>query len=238
MHGTVWQLIPVALGVMASPVALMALIGILLSRHARRNGVAYLIGWVLCATVLLTVSILVFTAADAPGAFREADWVPVVHMTVGVVCVGGAVWILRRARRVVARVAAAETPDELAAASPQLPGLVRSVEGFTPGRSFLLGMGIFLSPMNIVLVAAAGIEIALATLPRPELLVLACGFLIAAAAPVAIPVFSVIARGEGAEMTLRRLRRWMLHRSGFLTAGVLSVVGALQIVNAVQGWVA
>lgn len=238
MLGALWQLIPVAVGVMASPVAVMALVGILLSRHARRNGVAYLVGWFASAAVLLLVGILVFTAADAPGAFREASWVPLVHVTIGAVCAVGALWTFRRARAVIARVAAAETPDDLAAATPQLPGLVRSVDGFTPSRSFLLGLGIFLSPMNVALVAAAAIAIVLATLPTLEVMLIAYGFLVAATAPVAIPVVFVLVRGERAEPMLRLLRRWMLRRSGYLTAGVLAAVGVLQIVKAVQGWAA
>lgn len=234
--GAVWQLIPVAIGVMASPVAVMALIGILLSRNSRRNGAAFLAGWVLSATVLLMAGLLVFSAAETPGAFRTAPWVPVVHAVIGLTCVGGALWTFFRARLVVARVAEARTPDELTEATPQLPGLVRSVARFTPGRSLLLGLGIFLTPMNIALVAAAAIGIVLARLPEPQLLLTVCGFLAAAAAPVAIPVFSVLARGEGADPMLRRLRRWMLHRSGYLTAAVLLLVGVLQFVKVLQGW--
>lgn len=238
MVGALWQLIPVALGVMASPVAVMALVGILLSRHARRNGVAYLMGWFASATVLLLIGILAFTAADAPGEFHEASWVPFVHISIAAVCLVGALWTFLRARLVVARVAAARTPDELAAATPQLPGLVRSVAGFTPGRSFLLGLGIFLTPMNIALVAGAAIAIVLATLPTLEVLLTAYGFLIAATAPVAIPVLFVLVRGDRADPMLRLLRQWMLRGSGFLTAGVLAAVGVLQIVRALQGWFA
>ncbi|MBT2485500.1 MULTISPECIES: hypothetical protein [unclassified Microbacterium] len=52
MFGALWQLIPVAIGVIASPVAVMALIGVLLSQNSRRNGAAFLAGWVVSATVL------------------------------------------------------------------------------------------------------------------------------------------------------------------------------------------
>lgn len=237
MIATVWQLFPVALGVMASPVAVMALIGILLSRHARRNGTAYLSGWVLCSSVLTAVSVIVFTAADASGAYRQADWVPVVHAVVGVICIGGAVWTFMRARKVVARVASARTPAEVTTAAPQLPGLIRSVEEFTPPRAFLLGLAIFLSPMNIALVAAAGVEIALADLPPDKAIPTMIGFVVASAALVAIPVITVLARGDGADPLLERLRSWMLRHNGYLSAGIFAAVGVLQLVKALQGWV-
>lgn len=231
-----WQLVPVAIGVMASPVAVMALIGILLSRHARRNGVGYLVGWALCTAVLLATSMLVFTVADASGSYREAAWVPFVHIVIAVACILGAIWTFARARQVVARVAAARTPDEIAAATPQLPGIVRSVEHFTPGRSFLLGFGIFLTPMNISLVVAAGFEIVLATVDDRFVALIALGFIVAAAAPVAVPVLTVLIRGDGATPLIRRLRRWMLRRNGYLSAGILVLVGILQLIKALQGW--
>ncbi len=232
----IWRLAPVALGVMASPVAVMALIGILLSRHARPNGSAYLMGWTLCCGVLTAISVGAFTAMDATGEYREASWVPIVHFVVGLVCLGGAIWTFSRARRVMARVAAANIPGEGATAPPQLPGLVRSVESYTSRRAFLLGLVIFLSPMNIALVAAAGVEIAQAELPLSQSITTMVGFVVAAAAPVAIPVLSVLARGDGADPMLQRLRVWMLHHNGYLSAAVFAAVGGLQIFKATQGW--
>lgn len=238
MIATVWQLLPVALGVMASPVAVMALIGILLSRNARRNGTAYLFGWVLCSSVLTVVSVAGFTAADASGAYRQADWVPIVHAVVGVICLGGAVWTFTRARKVVAQVARAHTPTEVAAAAPQLPGLIRSVADYTPARAFVLGLAIFLSPMNIALVAAAGVEIALADLTLNEAIPTMLGFVLASAALVAIPVITVLARGDDVDPLLERLRSWMLRHNGYLSAVIFTALGVLQLVKAVQGWLA
>lgn len=236
MFDAVWQLLPVVLGVMASPLAVLGLIGILLSRHARSNGVAYLVGWVASTAVLLTVSILIIAASGGAATYGEARWVAVVHLLVGVVCIAGAMWTYRRARRVLARMAAARTPDELAAAAPQLPGLVRSVARYTPGRSFILGMGIFLNPMNVSLVAAAGLAITHGAFAPVTRTLLSIGFVCAAALPVAIPVLIVLVRRERAEPMLRGLRRWMLKHNGYLSAGILLLVGVLQLIKALQVW--
>lgn len=236
MIETVWQLAPVALGVMASPVAVMALIGILLSQDARRNGSAYLMGWVFCSSALTAASVAIFTAANATGAYREASWVPVVHLSVGVICVAGAVWTFTRARRLVARVAGTGAEDTESAVVPRMPGLVRSVEAVRPRRAFVLGIVIFLSPMNIALVAAAGIEMVLAELPPWQVMSMMVGFVIAASVPVALPVITVLARGDGADEMLRRLRSWMLQHHGYLSAGIFAGVGVLQLWKAVQGW--
>ncbi|QDE34829.1 hypothetical protein FIV50_08505 [Microbacterium foliorum] len=236
MIETIWRLAPVALGVMASPVAVMALIGILLSRDARPNGSAYLMGWTLCCGALSAISVGIFTAMDATGAYREATWVPIVHFVVGLVCLGGAIWTFSRARRVMAHVAAANVPGEEVPSPPKLPGLIRSVESYTSRRAFLLGLVIFLSPMNIALVAAAGVEIAQAEMPLSQSIPMLLGFVVAAAAPVAIPVLSVLARGDRADPMLERLRLWMLHHNGYLSAAIFAAVGVLQVFKAAQGW--
>lgn len=235
MLSQVWQLIPIAIGVMASPVAVMALIGILLSRHARSNGLAYLLGWVLCSANLLALAILIFTLADTSGALQDSWWIPVVHLVVGLICIGGALWIRRRARRLVRRVAE-EGLDGVDAPVLRLPGLVRSVEEFTSLRSFLLGLGIFLSPMNIALVSAAAIEIVAAELPQSQALIVAGGFLAAAVVPVLIPVLTLLMGKERAQPMLAGLRSWILHHHGDLTVVILVVVGLLQLFRAFERW--
>lgn len=236
MIGAVWQLLPVALGVMASPLAVLGLVGILLSRQARRNGTAYLLGWVIATTVLLAAAIAIFASVDALDGYHVAAWVPITHLVIGSICILGAAWIFVRARGVAARLAAATTPAEFAAAAPQLPGLVRGVAGFTPWRSLLLGVGIFLNPMNISLVAAAAMAIVHSTPIAWDRMTLGFGFVLAAAAPVAIPVLIVLVRGSQADPMLRGLRRWMLKHNGHLSAGILALVGVLQIIKALQIW--
>ena len=70
MLGVVWEILPIALGVVASPVAVLALLGIMLSDDARHNAVAYTLGWVSSVTVLLVFWAALFTAlgADSPVA--------------------------------------------------------------------------------------------------------------------------------------------------------------------------
>lgn len=58
MLGVIWEILPIALGVVASPVAVLALLGIMLSDDPRHNAVAYTLGWV----TSVTVSLLVWTA--------------------------------------------------------------------------------------------------------------------------------------------------------------------------------
>ena len=58
------QLIPVALGVVLSPFAIMALVAVLLSRLPRVNGIAYLLGWTVGIVGLLALFLWLFASLE------------------------------------------------------------------------------------------------------------------------------------------------------------------------------
>lgn len=236
MTTVLWTLLPIVLGVIASPMAVMALIGVLLSKDARRNGAAYLTGWTMAIILSILFWYIIFEALAVGEPREPAAWVRVAHLVLAVGLGTGAAVTYRRARAVLARLAQARTPDEIAAATPQLPGILTSATRFTPARAFVVGGGIFLlNPLNLSLVAAAALEIALSsTLPLQRVWLMA-GFVIAAAAPVAVPVSTVLIRGPRADPMLARLRRWIVRNNGMLSAGLLLVVAVIQLGKALDG---
>lgn len=234
MIDLLWQILPIALGVISSPVAVLALLGIMLSANARRNAVAYSLGWIASVGILLTLWIwlLVVTGASPEG---DSLLVAVLHALVGACCWAGAFATYRRAHSTFEQVAAAHTPDELVAATPQLPGVLRSAERYTAPRSFALGVGVFaLNPMNVSLVAATAISLHGSRLETTERVWVAAGFLVAAALPVWLPTLLLLVRGARVEPSLQRLRSWVLRNNGFLSAGVLMVVGFQQLGDALD----
>ncbi len=236
MFGIVWHLIPIALGVIASPVAVMALLGILLSRNARRNCGAFAAGWGVAIIASLGFFLGTFALLGVSEHHDDGVVVRVLHAMIGLLCLTGAVWTYRRARTVLQRVAAARTPEELTAATPQLPGLLHSTEEYTPLRSFTLGLGVFLlNPMNLSLVAASAIDLLAAGLDAGQLTALAVAFVLAAASPVLVPTVLIWMQTERATDWIGRLRGWILHNNGFLRAGILLLVGFLQLERALEG---
>lgn len=236
MTTVLWTLLPIALGVIASPMAVMALIGVLLSQDARRNGTAYLAGWTVAVVLSILVWYVIFDALAVGGPREPPIWVRMVHLLLALGLGAGAALTYRRARSVLTRMSQARTPDEIAAATPQLPGILKSATRFTPGRSFVVGGGIFLlNPLNISLVVAAALEVALSSTSTFQRVWLITGFVIAAAAPVAIPVFIVLTRGPRADPMLARLRTWIARNNGMLSAGLLLVVAMIQLWKALDG---
>ena len=65
MRQVIGDLLPVALGVAISPVPIIAVILMLLAPKAKAASVAFMIGWVLGITVVITVTTFLLDPADS-----------------------------------------------------------------------------------------------------------------------------------------------------------------------------
>jgi len=223
-------LVPVALGVVLSPLAIMALVAVLLSRDARMNGITYLIGWFLGLGGLMTLCLWLFPLLAVHELGEPPLWVPIVRVLLGLFLIGSAVWVYRKGRAHIAQMAAASSPREVVAASPQLPGWLHSVESFRPGRTLLLGLGLFvLNPVDASCAILAALDISLSDVDRSTGLWVAVVFVIIGTLPIALPVLYVVVRGADAQPLLDRVRTWIAGNTHVLNAALLLVIGALQL---------
>lgn len=228
-------LVPPALGVLLSPLAIMALVAELLSRRYRSNGVAYVIGWALAVIVVTGASVAVFSAIDLHPRGDAPTWIAIVRLVIAVGLLLAAVWVLRRGRGHLRDMEAASTPEEVAAAAPQLPGWLQKVGEFTPARSLALGFGIFaINPVDASCAIIAGIDIVGAPVSTGAGAAVAVGFAAVGIAPIAVPVCFVLARGEAAAPLLEILRRWIATHTNVLNAALIVVIGALQLQKALS----
>lgn len=235
-----WDLFPVLMGVVASPLAIMALIAVLLSRSASRNGLCYLLGWS-CSVVISLFGAYRLLENFHPDVNAEPPgWVPVVRLIIGILMGVGAVWTLRRSQAKIVAMAKASSPEEIVEAAPQLPGWLNSVESFTGPRSYLLGLGIFLlNPVNLSCAFIAALDIRLAALDSPAPTYFLFTFMLLSIIPLAIPVFLVIIKKERAAGALSTIRSWIAKHNGTLSAVFLGVVSFMQIQKALAAlpWV-
>lgn len=224
------SLAPVALGVVLSPLAIMALVAVLLSGPARVNGVAYLLGWLTGLGGLVALFLWVFQRVEVHTHREPPLWVPLLRLLLGLFLMLAAVWVYRKGRARIAQMAAASTPREVVAASPQLPGWLHSVASFRPGRTFLLGLGLFvLNPVDASCAIIAALDISLADVSGTTAFWVAVVFVAIGALPIAAPVVFVVARGGAAEPLLNRARSWISGNTHVLNAAMLLVIGVLQL---------
>ncbi|MET0694348.1 MAG: GAP family protein [Propionibacteriaceae bacterium] len=230
MGQLILDLVPLAFGIILSPLAIMALVAVLLSARARINGIMYLLGWAVAIAVGLVVSYGLLGLADHDFAAATPTWLSVIHILLGLLLVAGAVWSYRKGRATLRQMAQASTPSEVVAAAPQLPGWLRAVATFTASRSLLLGFGIFLlNPVDLSCALIAGIDVRAAALaPSTSYLVLVV-FGVIGLLPIAVPVVLMLVLGERVHPLLERLRTWIGGHSGMLNAAMFLVIGVLQL---------
>lgn len=232
------SLVPVAVGVILSPLAIMALVAVLLSRNARANGVAYLLGWLLGLGGVVAVFAWLFPMLAVHGRGEPPLWVAVLRLLLGLFLTAAAVWVYRKGRARIAQMATAASPREVVAASPQLPGWLHSVESFRPGRTFLLGLGLFvLNPVDASCAIIAALDISLADVGPAAATTAAALFVVVGALPIALPVLYVLARGAEAQPRLDRVRAWIAGNTHVLNAAMLLVIGVLQLEKALTALV-
>lgn len=230
------SLVPVALGVVLSPLAIMALVAVLLSRRARANGIAYLIGWFVGLAGVTVAFLWVFDQIEVGQRAEPPLWVPLVRLALGLFLVVAAIWVYRKGRAHIARMAAASSPREVVAASPQLPGWLHSVESFRPARTLLLGFGLFvLNPVDASCAIIAALDISLSGVDAVAAFWIVVVFVVVGVLPIALPVLYVVVRGAAAQPLLDAVRRWIAGNTHVLNAALLLVIGALQLEKAVTG---
>lgn len=236
MGGLLLQLVPLALGIMLSPLAVMALVAVLVSKLARVNGIAFLIGWSIGVVGVVVLGLWLFSTLEVHARGAAPLWADGLRVLLAVFLIGAAVLVYRRGHRHVQAMAAASTPQDVVKAAPQLPGWLQKVSTFRPGRCVILGVGIFvLNPVDGSCALLASLDIVLAGLPTATTVAVVIAFCVVGVLPIAAPVLCVVARGERSQPALARLRDWVATHTNVLNAALLLVIGAMQLQKGLTG---
>jgi len=239
MGDLVLSLLPLALGIVMSPLAIMALVAVLLSRRARVTGVFFALGWALGIAIGLGASYAVLGLFDLQPRSTPPDWVSAARLVFALVLILGAVYIYRKGHARAVAMAHARTPTDVTEAAPQLPGWLRSVETFTPTRSLLLGVGIFvLNPVDLSCAIIAALDVRLAGFGGTTDALVLIVFGVVGILPILIPVLLLLVRGEQATPVLASIRTWIASHTSVLNAALVLVIALLQLQKAVSAFLA
>jgi threonine/homoserine/homoserine lactone efflux protein len=222
MGAAIGQSLQMAVGVALSPMPIIAVILLLTTPGARRNGPAFVVGW-LCGLAAVGFVVLAIIGPSAQGAQgKPATWVSWLQLTLGTLLL---VVSVRQFRG-----------RPTGGTEPPVPGWMRSVERFGPARS--LGVGAFLSGLNVknlLLAIAAATAIARTGVPAGQQAVAYAVFAVIGTLTVAAPVVLYLSMGERSQRLLAALKRWMSRNNAVIMSVLCLLIGAKLVGDAISG---
>jgi threonine/homoserine/homoserine lactone efflux protein len=209
------QSLPIAVGVLISPMPIVAVVLMLVSRKATANGFSFLLGWIVGIAALGSIVLLVAGAAT-PAESGPPTWASVVKIVLGVLLLLLAFKQWRGRPR--------------AGVAPETPRWMSAIDAFTPVKAF--GLAVLLgavNPKNLLLVVSGAAAIAAATSQTGEQLGALAVFVVVASVGVAAPVVIYLAMGARAATLLDELKTWMIQNNAVIMAVLLLVLGAKMV---------
>ena len=222
MGEAIGQVLSLGVGVAISPVPIIAVVLMLGTPRGRRNGPAFLLGWIAGLAVVGAVVLLVSSGADASEQGAPADWVSVLKLVLG------ALLLLVAVRQWRGRPRGSE--------EAALPKWMATIDRFTPGRSVAMGFALSaINPKNLLLTvgAAAAISQTGASAGK-EAVALAVFVLIGTLGP-GLPVAIYFGMRARAEHLLGELKARMSANNAAIMSVLCLVIGAKLAGDGISG---
>lgn len=215
------ETLPLAIAIAFSPLGIVAVIVMLLSRYPRASSASFVIGW---ASGISAIAVAGYAlAALLPDTGEEAPRriaAPLTLIVLGVISIGLA---LRQWR---ARPAA----DEEVA----LPTWMSRIDGLTALRSFAFGVVLAATkPKNIILAFGSGVAAAGAGLAGAQAFIVLGVFLAFASISMGAPVIAYLIAGDRIRGPLTSVREWLVRHNAAMLGVILLFLGVVLVGNGI-----
>jgi threonine/homoserine/homoserine lactone efflux protein len=217
------DILPLAVAVAIFPVPIIAVVLVLGSDRGTAKGLAFVLAWCVGLTAVGGIVLVFAGVADASDEGEPATWVNVLLLGLGLLLLVAAVrqWRGRPS-------SGEETPT---------PGWMRTIDEFTIAKAGGAGFALSaLNPKNLLLTAAAALDIAEVGLPAGRQVALLLGFVLVASAGVLTPLVFALALGDRSRELLEGLRAWMARYNAVIMGLLFLLIGAKLIGDAVSGF--
>ena len=223
MGEAIGQLLPFAFGVAVSPMPIVAVVLMLVSRRARTNGPAFLVGWMAGIAIAGAILLSVAGPANASDNGEPADWVNWLKLVLGLLLVLVAV------RQWRARPHAGEDVPT--------PKWMGALDAFTPVKA--AGAALFLgtiNPKNLLLIVGGAAAVAQTGVSGGDEVIAWAVFTVIASLGVGAPVVIYFAMGPRAAKVLDELKTWMAHNNTAIMAVLCLIIGVKLVGDAITGF--
>jgi hypothetical protein len=212
-----------ALGIAISPIPIIAVILMLLSKKAGANSLAFAAGWVFGVAGVTAVVIAASGAIGAGTSNSPSHGASIVKLVLG------ALLLIRGLRNWRSRPKAGDLAP--------LPKWLQAVEAITPVKS--AGLGVLLSaanPKNLIMAIGGGLSIAQAPTSNGGMAVAALIFVALAVSTVVVPVILYHSLGARAVRLLDPLNAWLQANNAAVMAVLFLVIGVVLIGKGISGF--
>lgn len=219
---TIGEVLPAAVAIGLSPIAVIAVVTVLGGPNARRNGPAFALGWVVGLTAIVLVGAVALDQIESTPAGDEASWADWVRLALGVALVGAALAKWRSRPR-------PGSPP------PEAPAWMRSIDSAGTGRTLAVGALLGgVNPKNVGFGLAAASSIAAAGLDARGLaLTIAVFVAIGSIAVVGMVLVASLARDRSGA-ALASVKDFMVLHGNVIMMVLFLVIGAKVIGDALQ----
>jgi threonine/homoserine/homoserine lactone efflux protein len=223
MGQAIGNFLPSAVGVAISPLPIVAVVLMLVTRQGRVNGPAFVAGWCVGLAIVGAVILAIAGPANASTDSGPATWVDVLFLILGLLL------ILVAAKQWRGR----PHGDE----EPPTPKWMGALDKFTPVKAG--GAGVVLSalnPKNLLLAVAGAAAIAQTGISTGQQIASYVIFVAIASIGVAAPVVIYFAMGDRSRHLLGELKTWLSHNNNVIMAVLMLIIGVKLIGNAISGF--
>jgi threonine/homoserine/homoserine lactone efflux protein len=208
------DVLPLAVGVLVSPIPIIAIILMLLSPRAHSNGPAFLVGWIVGLGVVSVVAYAISNGADVSGSSGASDSTSVLKMVLGgvLVLIGFRQWRKRPAHGQTA----------------PMPKWMAALDRITPVRAFGLGVALSaVNPKNLILTVGAATTVAQNGVSTGDAVIVLAVFVAVASLSIAAPVAVDLIAGDRAQRVLDTWKGWLEQNNATVMAVLLVVIGVV-----------
>jgi len=214
------QLIPIAAGIMISPLPIAAIIAILLSPRAKANGFAYVGAFFLVAFAFTAVAALTTKGAGSGGSSGDDVIVLVlgIVLTLGFLALAVVSWVTR----------------PKGGAEATAPGWLNAVDSLSAAKAF--GLGVVMATTNaknIPLELKAGALIGATDLALPLALGVAALFALAASLGILLPTLLAATGSKAVTRALAGLKAELIAHNAIIMTVLFAILAAVQLSHVV-----
>lgn len=201
-----------AIGVALSPVPIIVVILMLLSKRARSNSLAFLLGWVLSLAAVSSVVLLLANAGHVFGGGTPARVAYMIKLLIGV-------GFLYMAHRTWQRRHTHGTVQEL-------PPWTEKIDTVSPRKAFTFAALLAVTNLKILgMTLGAGLLIALGKLRNPQPWIALTVFVVLASIFIALPVLYYLLAGASAEKAIADWKDWLIANNSVASIVLFLILG-------------